>query len=151
MEENSIEQWYKYRHWVKHLNTNMEFLSWLSRNDSGWHPWGRGFDPWPRSVGWGSNVAVSCGVGRRRGSYPALLWLWHRLVAAAPIWPLAWKPPHAAGCGPEKKKKKKIETHKYVSNFIICYKNANINDRFRSPIFCLWLLHIHFMRGISMW
>ena len=27
----------------------------------------------------GSGVAVSCGVGRRRGSDLALLWLWRRL------------------------------------------------------------------------
>ena len=31
----------------------------------------------------------SCGVGRRRGSDPALLWLWRRLMATAPIRPLA--------------------------------------------------------------
>ena len=37
----------------------------------------------------GSDVAVSCGVGHRRGSDPVLLWLWHRLVAAALIRPLA--------------------------------------------------------------
>ena len=28
---------------------------------------------------------------------PALLWLWCRLAAAAPIQPLAWEPPHAVG------------------------------------------------------
>ena len=39
---------------------------------------------------------MSCGVGRRCNSDPALLWLWHRLVAAAPIRPLAWEPPYAA-------------------------------------------------------
>ena len=33
----------------------------------------------------GSGDAVSCGVGRRRGSDPALLWLWCRPVATAPI------------------------------------------------------------------
>ena len=37
----------------------------------------------------GASVAVSCGVGRRHGSDPALLWLWHRLAAAALIQPLA--------------------------------------------------------------
>ena len=30
-------------------------------------------------------VAMSCGVGRRGCSDPALLWLWHRLAAIAPI------------------------------------------------------------------
>ena len=27
----------------------------------------------------------------------ALLWLWHRPAAVAPIRPLAWEPPYAAG------------------------------------------------------
>ena len=31
----------------------------------------------------GSGIAVSCGVGRRQGLDPALLWLWHRLAATA--------------------------------------------------------------------
>ena len=52
------------------------------------------------------SVAVSCGVGRRRGSDPALLWLWYRLAATALIWPLAWEPLYAAEC-PQKDKKKK--------------------------------------------
>ena len=38
---------------------------------------------------------MSCGVGRRHGSDLALLWLWCRLVAAAPTRPLAWEPPYA--------------------------------------------------------
>jgi len=44
---------------------------------------------------------VSCGVGCRRGSDPALLWLWRRLVATAPIQPLAWEPPYAARAAQE--------------------------------------------------
>jgi len=51
-------------------------------------------------------------VGCRCGSDPALLWLWRRPVATAPIQPLAWEPPYAAGGAQEiakrqKKKKKK--------------------------------------------
>ena len=42
-------------------------------------------------------VTVSCGVGRRRGSDPSLLWLWRRPVATALIGTLAWEPPYAAG------------------------------------------------------
>ena len=53
------------------------------------------FDPWPRSVGQGSSVAVSCGVGLRCSSDPVLLWLCCRLAAAAPVPPLAWEPPYA--------------------------------------------------------
>jgi len=52
-------------------------------------------------VGSRSGVAVSCGVGCRGGSDPALLWLWHRPVATAPIQPLAWEPPYAAGAAQE--------------------------------------------------
>ena len=54
-----------------------------------------------------SGVAVSCGVGHRCGSDPALLWLWCRLAAIAPTRPLAWEPPYATGMAPEKTKKKK--------------------------------------------
>ena len=32
---------------------------------------------------------MSCGVGHRRGSHPALLWLLRRLAALAPILPFA--------------------------------------------------------------
>ena len=52
---------------------------------------------------------MSCGVGRRRGSDPVLLWLWHRPVAIAPIGPLTWEPLYAVGATPEwQKDKKKI-------------------------------------------
>ena len=40
---------------------------------------------------------MSCGVVYRCASDLALLWLWRRPVAAAPIGPLAWEPPYAAG------------------------------------------------------
>ena len=44
---------------------------------------------------------MSCGVGCRHGSDPVLLWLWGRPVATAPIQPLAWEPPYAAGVAQE--------------------------------------------------
>ena len=50
---------------------------------------------------------MSCGVGRRSGWDPALLWLWCRPVAIAPIRPLAWEPPYAMGTALEKAKKQK--------------------------------------------
>ena len=40
-------------------------------------------------------IAVSCGVSCRQGSDPALLCLWCRLAATAPIRPLAWELPYA--------------------------------------------------------
>ena len=50
---------------------------------------------------------MSCGVGHRRGLDLMLLWLWHRPAAVAPIRPLAWEPPHAAG---EALKRQKTKT-----------------------------------------
>ena len=38
-----------------------------------------------------------CGVGHRCGSDLALLRLWRRLAAVAPIRHLAWEPPYVAG------------------------------------------------------
>ena len=58
---------------------------------------------------------MNCGVGHRCVLDPALLWLLLRLAATAPIQPLAWEPPYAAGVAQEmakrqKKKKKKIHS-----------------------------------------
>ena len=66
-----------------------------------------GINPWPRSVGQRSGVAMSCGVGHRHGLDPALLWLWHRLVATVLIGPLAWEPACAASVALKRQKKKK--------------------------------------------
>ena len=49
---------------------------------------------------------MSCGVGGRHGLDLALLWLWHRPVATAPIGPLAWEPPYATGVSLKRQKKK---------------------------------------------
>ena len=49
---------------------------------------------------------MSCGVGGRCGSEPALLWLWRRPTAVAPVQPLAWEFPYAARWGPKRQKKK---------------------------------------------
>ena len=46
-------------------------------------------------------------LGRRHSSDLMLLWLWHRLAAAAPIQSLARKLPYAAVMALKKKKKKK--------------------------------------------
>ena len=51
-------------------------------------------------------------VGRRHGSDPALLWLWRRLAATAPIQPLAWEPPYATGAAQEMAKRQKKKTKK---------------------------------------
>ena len=76
-------------------------------NKPDWDPQGCGFDPWPGSVGWGSSIAVHCGVGRRGGLEPSLLHLWHRPTVAALIQPLVWERPCAVGGALKKEKKKK--------------------------------------------
>ena len=48
---------------------------------------------------------MSCGVGCRCGSDPTLLWLWHKPVATAPIGPVAWELPYAAGAALKRQKK----------------------------------------------
>ena len=60
-----------------------------------------GFAPWIKRSG----IAVSCRVGRRCGSDLGLLWLWSRPAAAAPVGPLAWELPYAAGATIKEKKK----------------------------------------------
>ena len=50
---------------------------------------------------------MSGGVGLRHGLDLALLWLWHRLAAMAPIGPLAWEPPYAAEEAQEMAKRQK--------------------------------------------
>ena len=52
---------------------------------------------------------MSCGVARRLAVNPALLWLWCRLASVAPIRPLAWKLPCAAGVALRSKKRKEEE------------------------------------------
>ena len=47
---------------------------------------------------------MSCGVVRRHGSDPELLWLWCRPEAVALIRPLAWELPYATGEAWGKKK-----------------------------------------------
>ena len=57
---------------------------------------------------------MSCGVDQRHGSDPTL-WLWCRLVGTAPIQPLVWKPPYAAGAALERQKQKTNKKKTYKS------------------------------------
>ena len=50
---------------------------------------------------------MSCGVGRRRGLDPVLLWLWRRPAATALMGSLAWEPPYAEGEALEKAERQK--------------------------------------------
>ena len=79
---------------------------------------------------------MSCGVGRRCGSDPALLWFWCRLAATAPIGPIAWEPSYAAGAAlemakrQERKKGKKERKRKIFprmfSEELIVYKGSSV-------------------------
>ena len=64
----------------------------------------------PGLAQWEFRVTVSCGVGHRCSSDPAWLWLWRRLVATAPIRPLAWEPPCDMGAALNRQKKKSCVT-----------------------------------------
>ena len=92
------------------------YLKTISGSSSGWlsrtNPTGShevegsisGLAQWVKA-----GVAMSCGVGQRRGwdprdpgSDPALLQLWHRSAAVVP---LAWKPPYVAGAALKRQNK----------------------------------------------
>ena len=53
-------------------------------------------------MGWGSTVAMTCGVGHGHGSDPELLWMWLWPAAVPPIRPLAWEPPYVMGAALKK-------------------------------------------------
>ena len=57
---------------------------------------------------------MSCGVGRKCGSDPALLWLW--MATLALIQPLAWEPSYAAGAVLKIKKK-----HTHIHNLLVMW------------------------------
>ena len=57
---------------------------------------------------------MSCGVGHRLTSDLVLLWLWCRAAAKAPIGPLAWESPRAAGVALKRQKIKKKKKKKKV-------------------------------------
>ena len=57
---------------------------------------------------------------------PALLWLWCRPVVTAPIRPLAWEPPYAAGAALKKTKRPKIKIKRTeASIFSPWYRGGN--------------------------
>ena len=76
------------------------------------YPWGCRFDSWPHLVGWGSSVAMSCGVHHRHGLYPMLLWLWCKQASSCSSDSTpSLGTPYAAGVGFKKKKQKQKRFH----------------------------------------
>ena len=71
---------------------------------------------------------MSCGVGRRRGSDPALLWLRRRPAAVAPIRSLAWESPHAVGVALEKAKRQKQKNKKQKPRNVGANQDNNSTD-----------------------
>ena len=73
---------------------------------------------------------MSCGVGRRHGSDPKLLWLWCRPAAVAPMQPLAWEPPYGTGAALKRQKKegrRKKEKTRQDKNYPRCLL-ATVNE-----------------------
>ena len=68
---------------------------------------------------------MSCGVDLKWGSHLVLLWLWLKLAAAVPIWPLAWELAYDAGVALKKKKKKKRKERK-ISTVSINKKSDDV-------------------------
>ena len=82
---------------------------------------------------------MSCGVGRRCVSDPALLWLWYRPAATAPIRPLAREPPYAASSALEKMKKDQKKTKCFILLYVsICQSFIPDNNILLEKPFHLW-------------
>ena len=71
-------------------------------------------------------------MSRRCSLDHALLWLWYRPAAIAPIRPLAWDTPYAAGVALEKAKKKKKSWVRLV--FSVPNKLASTGHAYKKEI-----------------
>ena len=88
---------------------------------------------WVRSLSSLSGLsAMRCGVLRRHGLDPKLLWLWCRPSAAALIQSLAWELPYAKGLALKKKRKKRLElcTGRLSENGLSVQGNNSLQTRF---------------------
>ena len=69
------------------------------------------------TLGQGSSIAVSYGVGGRHGSDPTLLWLCRKPAGAALIRPIAWELLNATDrCGPKRPKNKNKKTPSFIQS-----------------------------------
>ena len=58
-------------------------------------------------------------IGPRCSSDLALLWLWCRLAAVAPVKPLAWEPTYAMGVALKRQKTKNKNKHMFLRSNVI--------------------------------
>ena len=70
-------------------------------------------------MGQGSSIAMICGVGCKRASDLALLWLWCRPAAVPLIQPLAQELPCAVGTALKSKKKRKSKLDDIGLHFLL--------------------------------
>ena len=89
---------------------------------------------------------MNCGVGCKRSSDPALLWLWCRPAATALTGPLAWEPPHAAGVALKRPKQNKKRSYLFGPDSwyvacVICFCLYSLQSR----------LYFWFFKGRRWW
>ena len=77
-------------------------------------------------MSWGSSIAVSCGVICRCDSDPALLWLWCRPAAVAPVQLLAWEILYAVGVVLKSKNKKQKNPKMWSSPLVQQVKDPGV-------------------------
>ena len=92
---------------------------------------------------------MSCGVACRRGSDPALLWLWCRPAATALIRPLSWEPPYAMGAAQDiktnKQTKKTTTWYRLIQVRMAIVKKSTNNkcwrgcaEKKKTLLYCWW-------------
>ena len=74
---------------------------------------------------------MSCGIGLRHGLDLALLWLWCRLAATAPILPLDWELPYATNASLKRKRRNK-KRKKYFNKEEVANQNECIIHKMKT-------------------
>ena len=97
---------------------------------------------------------MSCDIDCRRCLDLTLLWLWCSMATEAPIRPLAWETPYAAGAA--LKKKKKIQKAKTIQKMNITDLSRDSLDPFFFFYFGIWvILYIYrlsnIIKGENVW
>ena len=88
---------------------------------------------------------MSCGAGRRCSLDLALLWLWHRPAATAPIRPLACERPCDKKTKDKKKKKKGEEVQQILET--VYTRKVNIKKRqiYLEPLIIKKIQHLQWV------